>query len=186
MWSRIRSSGLARTMCSVGSAMFIGDFTIQQIEQTTTSSKRDAHLTTPNDLLYELSHNRAWNISRSLRMGATGILLSGPISEFTYKGVSRYLANQSAAKKVLAIIAVSPLNISCSISTPSILAGLSSSDVYSKWEREFFPTLCLNTLFWPPGLYIILKKVKLQNRGSVGAIVWFGWSLVLSVIANRS
>ena len=188
------SPGLSRSMLSVGSAMFLGDVTCQQIEQYSSSatSPPTAEATTPTGVLatendYYLHLGFAattWNVSRSVRMGCTGLLLSGPISHVTYVAVARS-SIQSVYMKTLAIVAVAPINISCSISTPSVLAGLPWEQVVAKWKKEIGPTFALNSLFWPMPLFAIQAKVKLRNRGSVGAVVWFGWSILLSVIANR-
>jgi len=180
-------------MLSVGSAMFLGDVTCQQIEQHSSSatSPPTAEATTPTGLATENDYYlhlgfaaTTWNVSRSVRMGCTGLLLSGPISHVTYVAVARS-SIQSVYMKTLAIVAVAPINISCSISTPSVLAGLPWEQVVAKWKKEIVPTFALNSLFWPMPLFAIQAKVKLRNRGSVGAVVWFGWSILLSVIANR-
>ena len=173
------SPGLSRSMLSVGSAMFLGDVTCQQIEQYSSS------VATENDYYLHLGFAATtWNVSRSVRMGCTGLLLSGPISHVTYVAVAKS-SIQSVYMKTLAIVAVAPINISCSISTPSVLAGLPWEQVVAKWKKEIGKTFALNSLFWPMPLFAIQAKVKLRNRGSVGAVVWFGWSILLSVIANR-
>ena len=165
MLSRIFSSGLSRTMLSVGTSMFFGDATIQQLEQSTlTSSEKSpkGRLSSKNDVIF-----KNWNVSRSVRMGMTGILVSGPISHISYTAVSKlpYLANLSASKKVFALIVLAPVNISASLTTPSILCGVPLyPEVYNKWKTELLPTLGLNTIFWPLPLWTILTKVKLKNR----------------------
>ena len=180
-----RSSGLARSVLSVGSAMFLGDVTCQQIEQHSNSATSPTGLATKNDYYLDLDLAAStWNVSRSIRMGCTGLLLSGPISHVTYVAVARSTI-QSVGMKTLAIVAVAPINISASISTPSVLAGLPLEQVVAKWKKEIGPTFALNSIFWPMPLFAIQAKVKLRNRGSVGAVVWFGWSILLSVIANR-
>ena len=186
MFQTIRSSGYARAMLSVSTAMFVGDFTCQQIEQTSTANNTTkSPLSNPTDICYQLNKTREWNASRSVRMGVTGFVLSGPISQFTYNSVSRFLSNHSMFSKVLITCAVAPINISCSLMTPSFLAGRTTDQLYKKWSTEILPTFALNTIFWAPSLYIIMSRVKLANRGAVGSVFWFGWSIVLSVVANR-
>ena len=92
--------------------MFLGDVTCQQIEQHSSSatSPPTAEATTPiateNDYYLHLGFAATtWNVSRSVRMGCTGLLLSGPISHVTYVAVARS-SIQSVYMKTLAIVAV--------------------------------------------------------------------------------
>ena len=118
-------------------------------------------------------------------MGITGFFVSGPISETTYLPAAKYLSHVSTAKRVFAIAAVAPLNISLTMATPHLLAGHSLTKVKEKCSRDMPPTFALNSFYWPLALWFTTSKVKLVKQGSVGLLFWLGWSVLLSMRVNR-
>ena len=129
---------------------------------------------------------RRWNVSRSFRMAAVGLAVSGPLSHATYVGVARGLPDAGTAQRVLAIVLVAPVNLTATMASVGTLQGLSREGVWARVRRDVPPTWQLNAIFWPPALTLILNRVPLANRGAVGATFWFAWSIVLSLFANRT
>lgn len=183
-------------------------------------------LVTANDFIYVIDKERTWNLSRSIRMGLTGGLLCGPISQLTWLATAKLLSpTTTITKKIIFLVGVAPINISAAVCMPSLLGGRTLEQTERKWRREILPTWILNSIFWPPAFIFILTKVReknvkkqkkrylfnfdiyllieflsfdtlsifflyffqvsLVNRGAVGSIAWFGWSVILSVVANR-
>ena len=118
-------------------------------------------LVTANDFIYMISKERTWNLSRSIRMGLTGGLLCGPISQLTWLATAKLLSpTTTITKKIFFLVGVAPGNISAAVCMPSLLGGRTLEQTERKWRREILPTWVLNSIFWPPAFMFILTKVR--------------------------
>ena len=176
-------------MASVAGAMFFGDAVCQRIEQGREHCEPGPvdgrTLSTPEDICFRVSDAYVWNASRSMRMGITGFVVSGPISQSTYVLAAKYLSHLSTAPRVAIIAGVAPINITASMATPPLLCGHTVDMVIDKCRRDVPPTFALNSLYWPAALWFNVTRVRLVNQASVGSIFWFGWSVILSLYVNR-
>ena len=173
---------------SVSAAMFLGDTVCQQIEQSAVGrlgASKAAGLTAPSDTLLVLDQDRHWNINRSMRMGFTGLVVSGPISQCTYLWAARCLPHFTVPGRIAAILSVAPINITTTMASSSLLAGQTPVQVIDKCSRDVPATLAANTLLWPGALWFVTTKVSVVNQAVVGSGFWFVWSIVLSMYDNR-
>jgi hypothetical protein len=186
MFAKLKWTGVPRAMVAMGATMFSGDFVCQYIEKEKSSVdlnilslKGDRKIQT-----LDLFDNFEWNVSRSFRMGVTGALCSGPLSQGTYMFTSTYLSHFSAFKNVVFICLLAPVNISCTMAFNFWQADFSTQDIFRKLKRDVPTTWILNSLYWPWCLYYNVTRVPLINRGAVGSIFWFFWSIALSLCCN--
>ena len=122
---------LLRSVVSVGTLMFAGDAIAQQLEDSSAS-----HTTVgPDDRILSLPTwreaqngraRRQWNLSRSVRMGAIGVISAGPLSHGTYMLCARVFpgtAWRPVLKKVALVVVLAPVQISSTFSLVVVLAG---------------------------------------------------------------
>lgn len=166
------SSLLLRAALVSGTSMAIGDVICQNI-----------HIRAGKEGEYA--------IERSIRMGAIGIFISGPVNyailafiEYLFPGK---ISLKALFKKVAVQSSFTPLFCFLILSSSEILKpGSSFQDVKNKLQKDYIRTVTTAWCFWPFVSLFNNWFVPFPHRANFSSIVGLFWNVIISYLANLS
>ena len=89
-------------------------------------------------------------------------------------------------KKVAVIGALAPVQISCTFSLATVMAGGTAADCLAKIRRDGVYTWAAFFGFWPPVLALNMRYVALHAQAQVGGVGHAFWNVFLAYMANAN
>lgn len=139
------------------------------------------------DAIEQRIERHPWDMQRSLRLGATGLLTTGPLAHMLFlqlEGRWPGTALRAVATKVSGNAAFMPIMIAATLSTAWALEGRSCSDIRHSLETELIPAVGAGLLFWPVVNCFIFMRVPPPMRPAISSGFGGLWGVYLSARAN--
>jgi hypothetical protein len=120
-------------------------------------------------------------------------LLGAPWAHYFYYYLDRYLppTNKPFTRTTLVKVCIdqgiqAPILLALMISTISLLKGTGLGGVREDLARNYWTSLLANWKLWLPFSFINLAFVKPTLRVLFVNVVFFGWTIILSMLINSS
>lgn len=183
---------LITAQVSVAASMLIGDTACQYI------ARNEAHASPPHSLSYDSPlpsvsfiqpYIPTWlDPQRSLVMLFTGLFISGPWSAVTLS-TSEYLFPGRAMKSVLCKVLmnglISPIGISLSFTSITLLEGRSVQQAKEKVTNDLTSTWLTGALYWPIVSGLNFRFVPFDYRPLFGGLAGAAWGTYMSKQAHK-
>ena len=157
---------LPRTAAIVGVEMACGDAIEQRLERC-----------------------ERWDRLRSARLGATGLVTTGPLAHMLFQQLERQFPRVSlktVLQKVAANAMFMPVMIGATLSTAWALEGRGLQQIRRSLQDELLPTFAAGLLFWPAVNIFIFAAVPPPMRPAISSGFGGVWGVVLSARANAA
>lgn len=127
--------------------------------------------------------NSRWDKKRSLRLGITGLITTGPLAHVLFTRLERFAPGTSTVavlKKVACNAGFMPIMIGATMSTAWFLEGRKTNEVVSLLRQELGSAFIAGLGFWPAVNLIIFKSVPLSLRPVVSSGFGGMWGIYLA------
>ncbi|KAL1498538.1 hypothetical protein AB1Y20_013859 [Prymnesium parvum] len=154
---------LPRTAVIIGLEMAAGDFVEQKVERL------------------------PWDAQRSLRLGATGMLTTGPLAHMLFTQLESVWPGTSLSavtSKVVGNAAFMPIMICATLSTAWALEGRSVADIRSSLHDQLLPSVRMAFFVWPAVNCFLFRCVTPASRPIVSSGFGGLWGVYLSSQTN--
>lgn len=124
-----------------------------------------------------------WDRNRSLRLGITGLVTTGPLAHMLFTRLERFAPGTSTLavlKKVACNAGFMPIMIGATMSTAWFLEGRKTAEVASLLKRELGSAFIAGLGFWPAVNLVIFKSVPVSMRPVVSSGFGGMWGIFLA------
>jgi len=201
LFSKAFAATLMRNSLFVGISMFTGDFLCQAI--TKRIAAVPASPLKPNDIdgsnvrtstsiawpLLSYHYFPDWDSMRSARMGITGLLVSGPFSNFWQFFLESNLPGRNMRvilPKMLLNGFISPVQISLTFTTVAFLQGKAAKDAQKKIYNDLGSTWLTGFFYWPFVGFLNFRFIPWNWRPLTGSLAGVIWNIYLSNQTNKT
>mmetsp|Transcript_45736 Transcript_45736/g.74607 ORF Transcript_45736/g.74607 Transcript_45736/m.74607 type:complete len:216 (+) Transcript_45736:214-861(+) len=162
-------AGIVKTCLAVSGAMMTGDVGCQMLSS---------------------GNGSTIDVARTARMGVTGLVVAGPWG-YCQNHFLEYIVPGRSTPAVLKKVAmgglfISPISISLTFTSLTLLRGKSISDVREKIRQDVPSTWVAGLLFWPFISFMNFRYVSVPRRPFVGSVAGVIWGLYMSGQANKA
>lgn len=143
------------------------------------------------DILSHTTSTTSWDVLRFLRFFCLGWLLQAPISHYFYKWLDEtFPPTPSPWTHITLIKGIIDQGIFAPSWTALVFlfldlsAGDSPQDIIRHFQSEFGTTMIANWKLWVPATMVNLAWVPPELRVLYCNVVFFVWSIILSILMN--
>lgn len=128
--------------------------------------------------------------ARTVRMGASGLLVVGPSLHVWYGALDKIVKIQGSAAKVALVklgldqALFAPAIIAAVYGTMGVMEGKDTEGIQESFRESYWTALKMNYVIWPLGNYFNFRYVPAEFRVLYAASVSFVWNAILSNVRN--
>ena len=129
----------------------------------------------------------SWDRMRSVRLGLTGLITTGPLAHALFYSLERIAPGTTpiaVLRKVAMNAAVMPCMISATLGTAWLLEGRSPSMIADQLRRDLGSAVAGGLAFWPLANTFVYAAVAPKWRPAVSSGFGGLWGIYLSSCAN--
>jgi len=160
---------------------------------TTQTALPTTQTTSPTTAAISPSHEYSigafkWDLKRSLIMAGTACFIGAPFSYFININLERMFPGKSFGqifKKMMGNWVASPVMISMTFVTVSLLKGKTIEQAQNKVVADVGPTLLTGLCYWPFVGFLNFRYVPVHYRPVVGSIAGAFWAIYMSNQTNK-
>nr|KYP59366.1 PXMP2/4 family protein 4 [Cajanus cajan] len=135
------------------------------------------------------SFSASYNILRTFRMAAYGLLILGPSQHNWFNYLSKILPNTdvtSTLKKILmGQVIFGPVINTVFFTYNGALQGESGPEIITRLKRDLLPTLLGGALFWPVCDFVTFRFLPVHLQPLLNSSCAYVWTIYLTYMANR-
>mmetsp|Transcript_13108 Transcript_13108/g.25728 ORF Transcript_13108/g.25728 Transcript_13108/m.25728 type:complete len:188 (+) Transcript_13108:71-634(+) len=137
----------------------------------------------------ELDGDGAWDAGRSVRLGLTGLMVTGPFAHMLFRGLESIAPGTSTTavvKKVCLNAAFMPCMIGATMSTAWLLEGRRPQEVAKLLRKELITVCYTGLAFWPAANIVVYKTVPVAFRPVVSSGFGGLWGVFMATKVARA
>ena len=130
----------------------------------------------------------SWDRARSMRLGLTGFITTGPLAHMLFQTLERLSPGTSPAavlSKVAMNAAFMPAMISATLGTAWALEGQAPGSIVSQLRHDLVPAVTAGLAFWPLANILVYACAPPPMRPAVSSGFGGLWDIYLSACANH-
>jgi len=133
--------------------------------------------------------NAPWDVSRTLRVGAVGLLFMGPSYALWYRGLDRFISG-TGVKQILTKVLIDQgfmAWVFCAwfVTANACLAGQSLPDAWAEWGTHWRDIMEANYKLWPAAQLLNFSVIPSTHRVLFVNLVSIGWNTFLAWSSHR-
>ncbi|KAK9691298.1 hypothetical protein RND81_09G187900 [Saponaria officinalis] len=135
-----------------------------------------------------LSPSGSYDMLRTIRIAAYGLLIMGPSQHIWFNNLSRVLPGQdvfTTFKKIFMGQAVyGPIMNTIFFSYNAALQGETRDDIVARLKRDLLPTLKNGVMYWPMCDFLMFKFIPVHLQPLVNSSFAYLWTIYLTYMAS--
>ncbi|KAF3499825.1 hypothetical protein F2Q69_00040376 [Brassica cretica] len=137
----------------------------------------------------EKSSSDSYDLVRTARMGAYGLLILGPVQHQWFGFMSRLFPKQdfitTFKKMAMGQTVYGPTIMVIFLSFNALLQGEGGSDILARLKRDLLPVMLNCVMYWPVCDFITFKFFPVHLQPLVSNSFSYVWSIYMTYMGNR-
>ncbi|KAL0794388.1 hypothetical protein Bca101_065765 [Brassica carinata] len=137
----------------------------------------------------EKTSSESYDLVRTARMGAYGLLILGPVQHQWFGFMSRLFPKQdfitTIKKMAMGQTVYGPTIMVIFLSFNALLQGEGGSDILARLKRDLLPVMLNCVMYWPVCDFITFKFFPVHLQPLVSNSFSYVWSIYMTYMGNR-